>query len=128
MKKIYFIIVLLAVMAPLVFSSNGSIDVNSEIRKEIKKYLSDYWCDKTKEKEEWGNAEIALNKDMSKSDVITFKRIIKEKKLNINLENCITATVKKKPSGDEKLQLGGGNFCFLIDKETHKVLLFYRER
>lgn len=34
MKKIYFLIVLLAIMIPPAFSSNRSIDLNAEISKE----------------------------------------------------------------------------------------------
>lgn len=128
MKKIYFLIVLLAIMIPPAFSSNRSIDLNAEISKEIKKSLNEYWDNKIKEKEEWENIEIVVNKNISWVDAIDFKKIIKAKKLNIDLENCITATVKKKPSNDKKLKLGGGNFCFLIDKETYKVLLFYRDK
>ncbi len=60
--------------------------------------------------------------------LLLLKKLLKQKKLNIDLENCITATVKKKPSDDKKLKLGGCNFCFLIDKETYKVLFFYRDK
>lgn len=60
--------------------------------------------------------------------LLLLKELLKQKKLNIDLENCITATVKKKSFDDKKLKLGGCNFCFLIDKETYKVLFFYRDK
>ncbi|WPX39370.1 hypothetical protein QET93_007435 [Akkermansia sp. N21116] len=46
-----------------------------------KKSLNEYWDNKIKEKEEWENIEIVVNKNISWVDAIAFKKIIKAKKI-----------------------------------------------